>query len=169
MESVPRRRFARRRVARIPRVPRFPRIATYADTITQRSGRRLRADPSTHISGIVHSCPHLGYLNYICNAYRGTVGTEYVGADPAHTRHPRMLARVSPTYGRLLIGVRTRERSHIHTFMRDMQTRVCAQQRQQHAYVRKLVTTTLRLVIALHTSAAVSVPFLPDINHGMQQ
>lgn len=90
-----RRRFARRRVARIPRIPRFPRIATYADTITQRSGRRLRADPSTHISGIVHSCPHLGYLNYICNAYRGTVGTEYVGADPAHTRHPRTLARVS--------------------------------------------------------------------------
>lgn len=90
-----RRRFARRRVARIPRIPRFPRIATYADTITQRSGRRLRADPSTHISGIVHSCPHLGYLNYICNAYRGTVGTEYVGADPAHTRHPRVLARVS--------------------------------------------------------------------------
>lgn len=24
-----------------------------------------------NISGIVHSCPHLGYLNYICNAYRG--------------------------------------------------------------------------------------------------
>lgn len=37
------------------------------------------ADPSTHISGIVHSCPHLGYLNYICNAYRDAVGTEHVG------------------------------------------------------------------------------------------
>lgn len=45
------------------------------------------ADPSAHISGIVHSCPHLGYLNYICNAYRDAVGTEYV-VDFAHA--PRL-------------------------------------------------------------------------------
>lgn len=60
---------------------RFPRIATFA-------ARRIRlrnapgsayADPSAHISGIVHSCPHLGYLNYICNAYHDVVGTEYIG------------------------------------------------------------------------------------------
>lgn len=76
--------------------PRFPRIATFA---TQRI--RLRnalggayADPSVHISGIVHSCPHLGYLNYICNAYRGAVGTEYVGAAAAPAHAPA----TSPSY-----------------------------------------------------------------------
>lgn len=67
-------------------------------------------DPSTHISGIVHSCPHLGYLNYICNAYRGTVDTEYVGAG--RTRARRRRSRASRAHGRLLIGERTRERSH---------------------------------------------------------
>lgn len=33
------------------------------------------ADPSTHISAIVHSCPHLSYLNYICNAHRSPADT----------------------------------------------------------------------------------------------
>lgn len=37
----------------------------------------------------MHSCPHLRYLNYICNAYRGAVGTEYVGATPRRRRRRR--------------------------------------------------------------------------------
>lgn len=35
----------------------------------------------------MHSCPHLPYLNYICNAYRGVVGTEYVGTTSSHMRY----------------------------------------------------------------------------------
>jgi len=49
------------------------------------------ANPSAHISGIVHSCPHLDYLNYICNAYRDVVGTEYV--DFAHALRLRLRHR----------------------------------------------------------------------------
>lgn len=75
---------------------RFPRIATFA-------ARRIRlrnapgsayANPSAHISDIVHSCPHLDYLNYICNAYRDAVGTEYVGfAHALRLRHRRRSRR----------------------------------------------------------------------------
>lgn len=39
----------------------------------------------------MHSCPHLGYLNYICNAYRDAVGTEYVGI--AHALRLRLRHR----------------------------------------------------------------------------
>lgn len=75
---------------------RFPRIATFA-------ARRIRlrnapgsayANPSAYISGIVHSCPHLGYLNYICNAYRDAVGTEYVGFAHALRLWHRRLCRL---------------------------------------------------------------------------
>lgn len=91
-----RRKGGNRAVVRL-RCSRFPRIATFATQIRLRNAAPGGgyADPSTHISGIVHSCPHLGYLNYICNAYRGTVGTKYVGASARPQRlHMRDTARV---------------------------------------------------------------------------
>lgn len=47
----------------------------------------VRADPSAHTSAIVHSCPHLSYLNYICNAHRNS-GRQR-DAHPAASRVPR--------------------------------------------------------------------------------
>lgn len=47
----------------------------------------MRADPSAHTSAIVHSCPHLSYLNYICNAHRNS-GRQR-DAHPAASRVPR--------------------------------------------------------------------------------
>lgn len=119
---------------------RFPRIATFA-------ARRIRlrnapgsayANPSAHISGIVHSCPHLGYLNYICNAYRDAVGTEYVGfAHALRLRHRlrrrrRRRRRGRTTYAYVYSSVkRTSVRAHaLSAYTRERNphavSRVCA-------------------------------------------
>lgn len=104
---------------------RFPRIATFA-------ARRIRlrnapgsayADPSAHISGIVHSCPHLGYLNYICNAYRDAVGTEYVGFA-----HALRLRRG--------VGVGVVEGSHTRTFTHRRNARPCVYSRAFSEYMQ---------------------------------
>lgn len=75
---------------------RFPRISTFAAQriLLRNAPGNAYTNPSAHISGIVHSCPHLGYLNYICNAYRDAVGTEYVGlAHALRLRHRRRRCR----------------------------------------------------------------------------
>lgn len=163
---------------------RFPRIATFA-------ARRIRlrnaagnayANPSAHISGIVHSCPHLGYLNYICNAYRDAVGTEYVGfAHALRLRHRRRRRRchrrggttyvyswvkrssiythaLSPTRG--LTCVRSRKRACRRSLRTggsgaiEFELRVCM---GLHMHMRtrtqvRACHNTLRPIIALHTS-----------------
>lgn len=58
------------------------------------------ADPSTHISAIVHSCPHLSYLNYICNAHRSPADTPsrvcLCAYLPTRVHFARLLGKRSP-------------------------------------------------------------------------
>lgn len=94
---------------------RFPRIATFAAWIRLRNAPgSAYADPSAHISGIVHSCPHLGYLNYICNVYRA------MSARNTQALHDVVVVAVEgPTYVRLLIG-----ETHVRMYSRGF-VRVC--------------------------------------------
>lgn len=66
----------------------------------------------------MHSCPHLGYLNYICNAYRGAVGTEYVGAAASRMRRDVGDERVT-------LNARALPDEHTRTSIRSMLFYVC--------------------------------------------
>lgn len=95
------------------------------------------ADPSTHISGIVHSCPHLGYLNYICNAYRDAVGTEHVGFAhaPRLRRRRRQRRRRHRRRGRTTYVYSSLKRTSVctHAFSANAPTRgfTCVRSRRR--------------------------------------
>ena len=90
-----------------------------SDTIMQRScvcvaAANGCADPSAHTSAIVHSCPHLSYLNYICNAHRNSGHQR--DAHPAASRVPRAYlptrALISPERCSTAGCMGTRPRAH---------------------------------------------------------
>lgn len=92
----------------------------------------------------MHSCPHLGYLNYICNAYRDAVGTEYVGiAHALRLRHRRLrrLCRLCRRLCRRRRGYHVRVRLLIGETLVHMYSRAFSEHTRERTHTRSHVCT----------------------------